>query len=58
MLLARMIVISLMVGIVAAGFVWLGSSLFENVIAVVRRARAEKASAAEAEPESPSEPPE
>jgi len=37
MLLVRMIVLSLMVGFVAAGFVWFGADLIENLKTVRRR---------------------
>ncbi len=59
MVMARMIVISLMVGFVAAGFTWLGWQLVANIWAAIGRAatrRAEESGGAEGE--GPSEPPE
>lgn len=51
MILVRMMVISLMLGLVAAGFVWFGSDLLQNL----RAAAARKAAKPEAPP-APAEP--
>ena len=39
MVIARMIAIALMVGLVAAGFAWLGCNLVENLFALATRRR-------------------
>jgi len=45
----RLIVLSVLVGVVAAGSAWFGWELYENLAAACRRARERRRAAAEAE---------
>jgi hypothetical protein len=52
MVMARMMVISLMVGVVAAGFVWFGFDLVQNLRVVIGRVSAKRKQPAAPTPES------